>query len=51
MFVARTIFLALGGVGSKILAYKSEGRFEYMGAIINSDILEPNPRVLDSSIY
>ena len=50
MLVAKTTFLAPLGVGSNILAYKSEGRLEYMGAIINSPIFVPNPLVLYISI-
>lgn len=46
IFVAKTIFLAPFGVGSKILAYKSEGKFAYIGKIINSPILLPKPLVL-----
>ena len=46
IFVAITTFLAPFGVGSKILAYKSVGRFAYIGHIINSPIFVPKPRVL-----
>ena len=46
IFVAITTFLAPFGVGSNILAYKSVGKLEYIGQIISSPILVPNPLVL-----
>ncbi len=46
IFVARTIFLAFGGVGSKILAYISLGSVAYIGHIMSSPTLFPKPLVL-----
>ncbi len=50
ILVAITTFLAPGGVGSKILAYISEGKVEYIGHIMSSAIFVPSPRVLYYSI-
>ena len=46
MFVARTIFLAPSGVGSKILACISLGRFAYIGQMMSSLILFPSARAV-----
>ena len=54
IFVAKTIFLAPGGVGSKILVWRSDGSEEYIGAIIKSPILLPKVLILvfkSSSAY
>ena len=54
MLVASTTFREPGGVGSKILAYRSEGNEEYIGQIINSATLDPKPlmrAVIISSAY
>src|ERR1700722_10339633 len=46
IFVARTTFLAPGGVGSKILACMSLGKFAYIGQMISSAILFPRARAV-----
>ena len=46
IFVAIITFLAPGGVGKKISAYLSDGKFAYIGRIKSSFILVPSPLVL-----
>ena len=46
MFVARTTFRAPSGVGSKILACISLGRFAYIGQMMSSLILFPSARAV-----